>query len=169
MNSNKYYITTFYIPCNICSYSHVITVRVYQTYPKWMVHQGRKMRKHFLAYIRKSCNSIFFSHLGIEKKCIQLGLILIQNNMLLHIYIYIYIYTRKTRKTRIKTKKRKEKRLEYYTSKTKLLDLILTIPLSQIYSQSNKEVIILKSKIKARKSLNQKNIGLSIFFEKLPL
>ena len=64
------------------------------------------------------------------------------------------MYTRKTRKTRIKTKKRKEKRLEYYTSKTKLLDLILTIPLSQIYSQSNKEVIILKSKIKARKSLN---------------
>ena len=64
------------------------------------------------------------------------------------------MYTRKTRKTRIKTKKRKEKRLEYYTSKTKLLDLILTIPLSQIYSQSNKEVIILKSKIKARKCLN---------------
>ena len=118
MNSNKYYITTFYIPCNICSYSYEITVTVYQTYPKWMVHQGRKMMKHFLAYIQKSCNSIFFSHLGIEKKCIQLGLILIQNNMLLHIYIYIYIYKKnKENKNQNKEKKRKEARILYLKNK----------------------------------------------------
>ena len=36
MNSNKYYITTSFIPCNTHSYSYVITVIVYQTYPyKW--------------------------------------------------------------------------------------------------------------------------------------
>ena len=33
MNSNKYYITTFCIPCNIYSHSHVITVTVYQMCP----------------------------------------------------------------------------------------------------------------------------------------
>ena len=35
----------------------------------------------------------------------------------------------------------KEKILELNTSKQKFLGLILTIPLSQIYSQSNKEVV----------------------------
>ena len=155
MNSNKYYITTFYIPCNICSYSYVIAVTVYQTYPNGWYTREEKWGSIFWLIFGKVAILYSFRTWAL-KKCIQLGLILIQNNMLLHIYIYIYIYmyTRKTRKTRIKTKKRKEKRLEYYTSKTKLLDLILTIPLSQIYSQSNKEVIILKSKIKARKSLN---------------
>ena len=33
MNSNKYYITTYFIPCNTYSYSYVITVTVYQIYP----------------------------------------------------------------------------------------------------------------------------------------
>ena len=35
MNSNKHYITTFCIPCNIYSYSYVITVTIYQTCPKY--------------------------------------------------------------------------------------------------------------------------------------
>ena len=35
----------------------------------------------------------------------------------------------------------KERSLELKTLKQKLLGLILTVPLSQIYSQSNKEVI----------------------------
>ena len=34
MNSNKYYITTFSIPCNIYFYSYVITITVYQTCSK---------------------------------------------------------------------------------------------------------------------------------------
>ena len=29
MNSNMHYITTFYIPCNIHSYSDVITITIY--------------------------------------------------------------------------------------------------------------------------------------------
>ena len=33
MNSNMYYITTSFIPCNTYSYSYVITVTIYQTYP----------------------------------------------------------------------------------------------------------------------------------------
>ena len=49
----------------------------------------------------------------------------------------------------------KEKSLELKTLKQKLLGLILTVPLSQIYSQSNKEVIskikTQNSKIKAKK------------------
>ena len=35
----------------------------------------------------------------------------------------------------------KENSLELNTSKQKFLDLILTVPLNHIYSQSNKEVI----------------------------
>ena len=34
MNSNKHYITTFCIFCNIYSYFYVITVTVYQMCPK---------------------------------------------------------------------------------------------------------------------------------------
>ena len=34
MNSNKYYITASRIPCNIYSYSYVITITVYQTCSK---------------------------------------------------------------------------------------------------------------------------------------
>ena len=33
MNSDMHYITTFYIPCNIHSYSDVITTTIYQTCP----------------------------------------------------------------------------------------------------------------------------------------
>ena len=47
----------------------------------------------------------------------------------------------------------KEKSLELNISKQKLLDLILTVPLSQIYSQSNKEMI---SNLKTQKSRFEK-------------
>ena len=47
----------------------------------------------------------------------------------------------------------KEKSLELNISKQKLLDLILIVPLSQIYSQSNKEVI---SNLKTQKSRSEK-------------
>ena len=47
----------------------------------------------------------------------------------------------------------KKKSLELNTSKQKLLGLILTIPLSQIYSQSNKKVII---NLKTQRSMPKK-------------
>ena len=47
----------------------------------------------------------------------------------------------------------KEKSLELNISKQKLLNLILTVPLSQIYSQSNKEMI---SNLKTQKSRFEK-------------
>ena len=47
----------------------------------------------------------------------------------------------------------KKKSLELNTSKQKLLGLILTIPLSQIYSQSNKKVI---SNLKTQRSMPKK-------------
>ena len=50
-------------------------------------------------------------------------------------------------------KKRKKKSLELNISKQKLLGLILTVPLSQIYSQSNKEVI---SNLKTQRSRPKK-------------
>ena len=46
-------------------------------------------------------------------------------------------------------RKKKKKSLELNTLKQKLLGLILTVLLSQIYSQSNKEVI---SNLKTQKS-----------------
>ena len=54
----------------------------------------------------------------------------------------------------------KEKSLELKTLKQKLLGLILTVSLSQIYSQLNKEVIskikTQNSKIKAKEGPNRK-------------
>ena len=47
----------------------------------------------------------------------------------------------------------KEKILELNTLKQKFLDLIMTIPFSQIYSQSNKKVI---SKLKTQRSRPEK-------------
>ena len=53
----------------------------------------------------------------------------------------------------MKKRKGKKKSLELNTSKQKLLGLILTVPLSQIYSQSNKEVI---SNLKTQRSRPKK-------------
>ena len=36
VNGNKYYIATSCIPCNTYSYSYVITITIYQTYPKFL-------------------------------------------------------------------------------------------------------------------------------------
>ena len=64
----------------------------------------------------------------------------------------------------------KEKSLELKTLKQKLLGLILTVFLSQIYSQSNKEVISnLKTQRSRQKRPQSKNIDLRIFLKKLPL
>ena len=35
MNNNKYYITASFIPCNTYTYSYIITITVYQTYPNY--------------------------------------------------------------------------------------------------------------------------------------
>ena len=59
---------------------------------------------------------------------------------------------KKKKKTKIKAEM-KEKSLELNISKQKLLDLILTVPLSQIYSQSNKKMI---SNLKTQKSRFEK-------------
>ena len=67
---------------------------------------------------------------------------------------------------RLKAKK-KEKRLEHISHNKKLFGLILTIPLSQIYSQQKKMISKLQNlKIKTRKCLNQNKIDLRTFCEK---
>ena len=68
---------------------------------------------------------------------------------------------------RLKAKK-KEKRLEHIPHNKKLLGLILTIPLSQIYSQQKKKMIskLQNLKIKTKKCLNQNKIDLRTFCEK---
>ena len=68
---------------------------------------------------------------------------------------------------RLKAKK-KEKRLEHIPHNKKLFGLILTIPLSQIYSQQKKKMIskLQNLKIKTKKCLNQNKIDLRTFCEK---
>ena len=45
MNNNSYSITTYSIPCNTDSYYSVITITVYQTYPKCLYFNSPQKKK----------------------------------------------------------------------------------------------------------------------------
>ena len=64
----------------------------------------------------------------------------------------------------------KEKSLENIPQNKSSFSLILTVPLSQIYSNQTKMISKLQnSRIKTRKGPNQNKIDLRMFCEKLPL
>ena len=64
----------------------------------------------------------------------------------------------------------KEKSLENIPQNKSSFSLILTVPLSQIYSNQTKMISKLQNlRIKTRKGPNQNKIDLRMFCEKLPL